>query len=117
MRSDRRVPDAQERIEHRLDSLGAEELDAVHRQLNRKRCRMRTLFVAALDRLVGDEPRVPAATTIASARVAPAGDVRLVCVGHTQRHADRSACGLPASDETHTRGNRSENAGEFTGLK
>ena len=92
LRSHRRIPNAEERIEHRLHSPDAVELDAVHRQFDRECGRVWPLFVATLDCLVRDEPGVAAAAFIAPAGMLPAGDVALVLIWHAEREAiDRSA--------------------------
>src|SRR5262245_54078548 len=56
------------------------QLDTPFRQLNRKRRRVRTLFLATLNRFVRNEPSVAAATQIASSSVPPAGDVTFVLI-------------------------------------
>lgn len=60
------------------------QFDAPFGELNRKRRRMRSLLCAALNCLVGHEPRVAAAASIASTSVRPAGDVAFVLI----RNAD-----------------------------
>ena len=81
----RRQPCSQagERIHDQADASAAVQPDALLRQPRRERRRMRTVLVAALDRVVGQEPRVAAAAQI-GARGRPARDVRLVLI----RHAD-----------------------------
>ena len=46
---------------------------------------MRPLFLAALNRLIRDEPRVAATTAIAPARVGPTRNVALVLIRNTER--------------------------------
>ena len=45
---------------------------------------MRTFFCPTLDRLVRDEPGIPAATKIAAARMRPARDICFVLVGNSK---------------------------------
>src|SRR4029450_2587011 len=59
--------------------------DAIDRQLNGERRRVWSLFRAALDRLVGNEPGVAATTAIAPEGMAPARNVRFVGVGNAER--------------------------------
>ena len=78
-----------------LDAVEAVEPQAHLRQLGREGRRMRPVLLAALDRLVGDEPGVAAA---ADARRGgpPAADVRLVLIAH--------ADGLPIERRVARRG-------------
>src|SRR5205807_6963229 len=46
---------------------------------------MRPLFLAALNRLIRDEPRVAATTAIAPARVGPTRNVALVLIRNAER--------------------------------
>src|SRR5882724_4838240 len=55
------ISNAEKRIEHRFDSGDAVQFDAPFGELNRKRRRMRPLLGAALNCLVGNEPRIAAA--------------------------------------------------------
>ena len=61
------------------------ELDAILRERDRKRGRMRTLFFPALNRFVRNEPGVAAAAEVASTRMTPARDVALIGVRHAER--------------------------------
>ena len=61
------------------------ELDAILRERDGKRGRMRSLFSAALDRFIRNEPGVAAAAYISSARVRPTSDVTLVLIRHAER--------------------------------
>jgi len=61
------------------------ELDAILRERDGKRGRMRSFFRATLDCFVRNEPGVAAAASVAPARVRPAGDVALILVGHAER--------------------------------
>ena len=62
LRSDSGIANAQKRIEHRFDPRDAVQSDAPFGELNRKRRRMRSFLCAALNCLVGNEPRVAATT-------------------------------------------------------
>src|SRR5688572_22031533 len=79
-----RIPDPEKRIQHCFDSRGSVELDAPLRQFHWKRSGMRAFLAAALDRLIGDEPRIPAATPVPSAGVSPSSDVALVGIRDAQ---------------------------------
>src|SRR5690242_12667680 len=61
---DRRTSEAEEWIDGELDAIDAVQLQAVRRQPPRKGRGMRTLLVAALDGVVGQEPGVAAAAQI-----------------------------------------------------
>src|SRR6185312_13447529 len=63
------------------------KVDAIHRQLDRKGRRMRTLFRPPLDRFVGNEPGIAPTTQIAPAAMAPARNVALVLIGHAEGEA------------------------------
>ena len=52
------ISNSQKGIEHRFDPGDAMQSDAPFGELNRKRRRMRSLLCAALNCLVGNEPRV-----------------------------------------------------------
>src|SRR5436190_4148814 len=78
---DRAAAQAEERIRHLLQTRGAVQPEAVCRQAPRERGRVRALLVAALNRFVGEKPRV-AATAQVGAGAFPARDVRLVLVLH-----------------------------------
>ena len=65
----------------------AMEEDALLDERDGEGGRMRALLVAGVDGFVGDEPVVAAAAEVGAAGVAPAGDVRLVDVGHAGRAA------------------------------
>lgn len=78
------ISNTEERIEHRFDSRDAVQFDAPFGELNRKRRRMRSFLLAALNCLVRNEPRVPATASIGSSGVRPARDVALVLIGHAE---------------------------------
>ena len=61
------------------------QLDAPFGEPDRKCRGMRTFFLAALNCLVGNEPRVPAATQIFSPSMRPARDVALILIRHAKR--------------------------------
>src|SRR5437879_301869 len=84
LRSDRRISDSEKRIEHRANARRSVQFDAPFGQLNRKGSGMRSLFRAALDRLVGNKPGVATTARVASAGVRPARNVAFVLV----RNAD-----------------------------
>ena len=81
------LPETEERI-HRADALDG--MEAMLRDRGGKRRRVRAVLVAALDRLVGNEPGVAAAAPLPAAG-APSGHVRLVLVGDADARADRAA--------------------------
>jgi len=83
LRRDGRVSNSQEWIEHRLDARRAVQFDAPFRQLHWKSRRMRALFLAALDRFIGNEPSIAATTQIASASVTPARNVAFVLIRYS----------------------------------
>ena len=56
------------------------QIDAPFGQLDRKSRGMRSLFLPALNRFIGDKPRVTATAKVGSARVRPAGDVAFVLI-------------------------------------
>ncbi len=56
------------------------QLDAPFSELNGERRRMRSLLFAALNGLVGNEPRVTATTQIAPSRMRPARNVAFVLI-------------------------------------
>ena len=85
LRRDRRITDAEERIQHGSDTRHSVQFDAPFGELNRKRRRMRPFFLAALNCFVGDEPRVPAATQIFPPSMRPTRDVALVLIRHPKR--------------------------------
>ena len=85
MRRDRGIADAEERIEHRLHTLNSVQLDAIHRQLHWERRRMRSISIAALDRLIRHKPGVAAAAFISAAGVTPTRDIALILIGHAER--------------------------------
>src|SRR4029453_18466570 len=60
------------------------KFDAPFCQLDRKRRGMRSLFLAALNCFIRNKPRVTATPQIASARVAPAGNVAFVLIRNAQ---------------------------------
>ena len=62
-----------------LDAVAAVQPEAVLGQLRGEGRGVGTILVAILDRLVGNEPRVAAASAIAAAR-APAGDIGRVLI-------------------------------------
>src|SRR5688572_25636714 len=83
-RSHRRIPNAEKGIEHCFDAIESVQPNAPLRQLHRKGGGMRAFLAAALDRLVRDEPRVPAAAPVLSAGVSPSSDVAFVCIRNTK---------------------------------
>src|SRR5215472_5274493 len=48
---------------------------------------MRTFFLAALNRFIGNKPRIPATTQIFSPSMRPACDVALVLIWHAKRES------------------------------
>src|SRR5688572_3977979 len=78
---DGRTAKAQEGVNREADAFDAVQLEAVSGQPPRKRRRVRPLFVAALDGVVGQEPGVAAASQ-PRAGPPPAGDVGLILVFH-----------------------------------
>ena len=60
------------------------QLDAPFCQLDRKRRGMGSLSLAVLNRFVGNEPGVAAATFVAAAGVCPAGDVAFVLIRNAE---------------------------------
>ena len=76
--------EADERIHRHADTPHAVEPQALLRELRRKRRRVWPVAIAPLDRLVGDEPRVPAAAHAVRPRLPPP-DVRLILIGHAER--------------------------------
>ena len=71
------------------------QFDAPLGQLDRKCGRVRSFFLPALDRLVGNEPGVSPATEIFAAGVSPARDIALVLIRHAQSEpVDFNAAGL-----------------------
>ena len=80
-RGDRGAAEPEERIHHEATRDEAVQAQAGLRHARRERRRMRAVLVAALDRVVGDEPGVATAPAIAAAGP-PAGDVRGVLIGH-----------------------------------
>ena len=83
---DRRRSESKERIRDGRDPIDAVEPQAHLGKARRKRRRMRPILFAALNRVVGNEPRVAAAAQVLGGR-APAGDVRLVLISHADRLA------------------------------
>src|SRR5207249_3563228 len=75
-----------ERIHRALDARQAVQLQTLLRQARRKRCRMRTITIAPLNRLVRDEPGV-AAAAYAVGGGPPSRDVRLILIWNTEREA------------------------------
>jgi hypothetical protein len=61
------------------------QIDAPFSQLDRKSRRMRSLFLPALNRFIGNKPRVTATAKVGSARVRPAGDVAFVLIWNAKR--------------------------------
>ena len=91
------MAEPEERIEHDQARAQAMEAEAPFGELRGKGRGMWTFRGAALDRLVGDEPVVPAAAPVAAhaPRVCPAGDVAFVGVFHADREAiQRHIAGL-----------------------
>src|SRR5262249_22328088 len=78
------IPDAEKRIEHGFDARDAVQFDAPFSELNRKRRRMRPLVLAALNRLVGNKPGVPATAKIAPTSVRPSRDVTFVLIWNAE---------------------------------
>ena len=74
-------PETEERIGDDLDAVEAVEPQAHLRELGRESRRMGPVLFAALDRLVGDEPRIAAAAH-AGRGGPPAADVRLVLIAN-----------------------------------
>src|ERR1051325_2786149 len=81
-----RRSETEERIRDRPDAIDTVQAEAHLGKAGRKRGRMRPILVPALDGVVGNEPRVAAAAKIVG-RGAPAADVRLVLIPHTDRLA------------------------------
>src|SRR5262249_36264470 len=79
------ISDANKRIQHGFNARRSVQSDAPFGELNRKCCRMRPLFLMALNRFVGNEPCVPAATQILSASMRPTRDVALILIRHAKR--------------------------------
>src|SRR5438132_8132801 len=61
------------------------KFDAPFGQLDRKRGRMWSLFFAALDGLIRNEPGIAAAACIAPAGMRPASDVALILIRNAER--------------------------------
>ena len=85
LRCDRGITDAEKRIQHCSDARCSVQFNAPFGELNRKCRRMRSLSLSALNCLVRDKPRVPAATHIFSPSMRPARDVALVLIRHAKR--------------------------------
>src|SRR5205807_5970185 len=84
-RGDRGISNAEKWIEHYHILSKPVQPNAVFRQRDWKRCRMRPFLGAALDRFVRNEPGIAAATSIPSVRVTPSRNVTLVGVWHAER--------------------------------
>ena len=76
--------EAGKRVHHRFDTTEAVEAKALLRKPRGKGRRVRPIAIAPLNRLVRDEPGVAAAADAVGGG-APARDVRLVLVGHSER--------------------------------
>ena len=61
------------------------QIDAPFSQLDRKSRGMRSLFLPALNRFIGNKPRITAAAKVGSARVRPAGDVAFILIRNAKR--------------------------------
>src|SRR5436309_14879771 len=61
------------------------QVDAPLSQLDGKRRGMRSVFLPALNRFIGNKPRVTATAKVASARVRPATDVAFVLIRNAKR--------------------------------
>lgn len=94
LRGDGGISYAEKRIKHRVDSRDAVQFDAPFGQLNRECRGVWSFFLAALNCLVGNEPRVAATATITPARVTPSRDVAFVLV----RNANRQPIQLDVTD-------------------
>src|SRR6185436_5160900 len=77
-------PETEERVGDEPGALKSMETQAHLRELWREGRRMRPVLLAALNRLVRDEPRVTAAADTRCGR-SPSPDVRLVLVAHADR--------------------------------
>ena len=81
------ISDSEKRVQHRFDARDAVQFDTPFRQLHRKRRRMRPLFLATLNRLVGNEPCVAATAQIASARVRPSFHISFILIRDPERES------------------------------
>src|SRR5439155_10638135 len=72
--------------EHGVDTRRSMQFDAPFDELHRKRRRMRPFFLAALNCLVRNKPRIPATTQIVSASMSPSRNVALVLIRHAKRN-------------------------------
>src|SRR5204862_5117027 len=88
-RGDGAAAEPEKRIHRGADTLESMELEALPGQTRGEGRRMRTVLVAALDRLVRDEPCVPAATKVAGTG-APPCDIRRILVGNADRGASET---------------------------
>src|SRR5262249_19368711 len=97
---DGRAAETRERIHRERDASRAVEPEALLRKLRGKRRWVRAIAIAALDRLVGDEPRIAAAADALRGPV-PSPDVRLILIRHAEREAieRRRAFGREVEDE------------------
>src|SRR5712691_6489909 len=84
LRRDRRISDAQKRIEHCFDAGNAVHFDTPFCQLHWEGRRMRPLLRATLNCFVRNEPGIAAAAHVAAACVRPARNVTLVLIGNTE---------------------------------
>lgn len=74
------MADTHKWIEYKPRALDPVQLHAHLRNLGRKRRRVRALFVAALDRLIGHKPGVATAAPIGAIGAAKTGDIALVLI-------------------------------------
>ena len=87
LRRDGRISDTEKWIEHSFDAsraYRAVQFDAPLRELNWECRRMRTFFLAALNRFIRNKPSIAAAAQIASVRMPPSVDVAFVLIWHAQ---------------------------------
>src|SRR3954453_18773534 len=84
--SDGRAAEAEKRVHREAHARKAVEPETIFGHTGREGCRVGTILVPVLNRVVRDEPGVPPASQVATARL-PAADVRSVLVGNTNRTA------------------------------
>src|SRR5712691_3950681 len=80
LRRDRRISDAQKRIEHCFDAGNAVHFDTPFGQLHWEGRRMRPLLGAALDCFVGNKPGIATTPRIVSSSMRPTRNVALILI-------------------------------------
>ena len=85
LRRDRGITDPEKRIQHGPDARRSVQFYTPLGELNRKRRRMRSFFLTALNCFVRNEPRVATTTQIFSPSMRPTRDVALILIRNAER--------------------------------